>query len=371
MTAEGLTVVLLRLGVENKLKTWAATDLPTRWLDPYMRGGDCQVFSYDPLIIYVPDWIIRYKPVALLRVLRQFSNRNIYLLILLSWAHDNPYLIKQLTLWQERHLRRYPRHRIIFMANSEAEHRMMTAAGLMSAWVSHNAFVSPAIFRYLQESDKRFDAVYDARVDPFKRHKLAAAIESLALITARSQDGETYMRSIRRILTQAYWFNDPLPSDYRVLSLSEINAALNQCRVGLCLSAEEGAMYASIQYLLAGLPIVSTQSRGGRDEFFAPDYVRIVDDNMEAVAAGVKDMCECPVPPEEIRHRTLEKIEQHKIRLFELLDTICSAEGLHVDLRQSWDSWAVRILSVNATPDVIRKHINDAAISQCVSPRKL
>jgi glycosyltransferase involved in cell wall biosynthesis len=248
------------------------------------------------------------------------------------------------------------------MANSEAEHRMLTAAGLVSVWVNHNAFVSPAIFRNLQESNKHFDAVYDARVDPFKRHKLAAAIESLALITAPSQHDESYTRSIRRILTQAYWFNDPLASDYRVMSLSEINAAINQCRVGLCLSATEGAMYASMQYLLAGLPIVSTESRGGRDEFFDSDYVRIVADRADAVAAGVREMRDCPVSATEIRRRTLEKVEQHKTRLFELLDNICATEGCRVDLRCRWDSWTSCTLSYPATPAAIRKRIESAAI---------
>ncbi len=125
-------------------------------------------------------------------------------------------------------------------------------------------------------------------------------------------------------------------------------------------------MLASIQYLLAGLPIVSTQSRGGRDEFFAPDYVQIVADNADAVAAGVRKMRECPVSPEEIRRRTLEKIEQHK----ELLNTICSTEGLHADWHQRWDSWTVKMF-VNVTPNVIRKHIENAAISQCISPREM
>lgn len=364
--------MFIRLGIENKLKTWAATALPTRWLEPYIRGGDCIVFSSNPLIIYVTDWIIRSRAAALLSALRTFKRQTVYLLIHLSWIHNIPRRIKQLTLLQARHLRRFPRHRMIFMANSELEYQMLTASGLESAFVSHNAFVSPTIFRILPESEKRFDAVYDARISPFKRHNLAVKIQSLALITARAPylHDESYTRFIRNILPQAHWFNDPLAADYRWMSFADINTALNQCRVGLCLSAEEGAMLASIQYLLAGLPIVSTQSHSGRDEFFAPDYVQIVGDNAEDVAAGVRKMRECPVPPEEIRRCTLEKIEQHKLRLFELLDAICSAEGLHVDLRQRWDYWTVRLFD-NVTPDVIRKHIEDAAISQCISPREI
>jgi hypothetical protein len=354
----------MRLRLEKIFQTWNAASLPTRLFEPYMRGGDCLVFSSDPLIIYVPDWVIRYRPVALLSVLRQFRHRTIHLLIELSWAHDNPWLIKQLTLWQARHLRRYPRHKVIFIANSELEHQMLAAAGLETAWVNHNAFVSPAIFRPLPKSEKRFDAVYDARINPFKRHNLAAGIESLALITARVpyHHDKSYTLSIRNILPQAHWFNDPLSADYQWMSHPDINAAINQCRVGLCLSAEEGAMVASMQYLLAGLPIVSTESRGGRDEFFNPDYVRIVADSVDAVAAGVREMRDCPMPAMEIRRRTLEKIEQHKTRLFELLKAICLSEGFHSDLLCQWDSWAASPFSDCVTPATIRKRIETATI---------
>jgi glycosyltransferase involved in cell wall biosynthesis len=255
------------------------------------------------------------------------------------------------------------------MANSETEQHMLAKAGLKTVWVNQNIFVSPTIFRILPESEKRFDAIYDARISSFKRHKLAAEIASLALITARVpyHHNESYIHSIKLILPQAYWFNDPLATDYQWMSLSEINAAINQCRVGLCLSAEEGAMFASMQYLLAGLPIVSTASRGGRNEFFSPDYVRIVADSVEAIAAGVREMSNCPVPPGEIRRRTLEKVERHKTRLFELLDSICSDKHWRVNMRSSWNSWMHSPNSI-ATPAAIRNRIERAATITTASP---
>ena len=48
-------------------------------------------------------------------------------------------------------------------------------------------------------------------------------------------------------------------------------------QVGLCLSKSEGAMFASIEYLLCGLPIVSTKSVGGRDIFFTDENCIIAD----------------------------------------------------------------------------------------------
>ena len=115
-----------------------------------------------------------------------------------------------------------------------------------------------------------------------------------------------------------------------------------------------------MQYLLAGLPVVSTPSRGGRDEFFHPEYARIVADNSEAVAAGVTEMRDCPVKADEIRLRTLDKIEQHKTRLFELLDSICPDEDWRSDMRRRWDSWTYLPVPL-VTPSAIRQYIKNAS----------
>ncbi|MFN7987382.1 MAG: hypothetical protein U0529_07920 [Thermoanaerobaculia bacterium] len=336
--------------------------LPIRQLEGRMRGGTCVVLSADPLVLEARDWVLAEVPGALLPVFRQYRYRPVTLLVSLSWARDDSWHVDQLARWKARHLRRHPNHRMIFLANSEAEHRMMTARGLGSAWVSHNAFVSPATFRPLPGCGKRFDAVYDARVCPFKRHGLAAGIESLALVTARVEEyhDAAYVRSVREILPGAHWFNDPLAADYRSFGGEEINDAVNQARVGLCLSAVEGAMLASVQYLLAGLPVVSTASRGGRDEFFDPEYVRIVADEPEAVAAGVRELASCPVPPEKIRRRTLERMARHESRLFEILDAICFAEGKPNVPRSRWPSWAAAQGTPMVGADEIRRRIENA-----------
>lgn len=49
-------------------------------------------------------------------------------------------------------------------------------------------------------------------------------------------------------------------------------------------------MRASMEYLLAGLPIVSTRSVGGRERYFGTAYTRVVAPNPDAVAAAVADL---------------------------------------------------------------------------------
>jgi hypothetical protein len=71
-------------------------------------------------------------------------------------------------------------------------------------------------------------------------------------------------------------------------------------------------------------------------------------------------MAACPVPPEEIRRRTLEKVARHEDRLFELLDAICFAEGRPRVPRSRWASWTGPYPTGKVAADEIRKRIDYA-----------
>ena len=149
------------------------------------------------------------------------------------------------------------------------------------------------IFKPISDIRKKYDAVYDARFIEFKRHYLATRINSLALIYAQNHFTEQdwhFFNKTKSELARAHYFNRSDSGEYQNLSPEDIAKCLNECRVGLCLSAVEGAMYASVQYLLCGLPVVSTKSLGGRDVFFDDHYVSLVEPDPEAVKQGVEDL---------------------------------------------------------------------------------
>jgi glycosyltransferase involved in cell wall biosynthesis len=74
-------------------------------------------------------------------------------------------------------------------------------------------------------------------------------------------------------------------------------------------------MFACCEYLLSGLPIVTTPSRGGRDVFFHSDYVEVVEETPEAVASGVARLIARNLDPEMIRNRTYQLFMEHRARL--------------------------------------------------------
>jgi len=231
----------------------------------------------------------------------------------------------------------HPRHRIVVLCSTESERRRLGAAGIEGIFCSHNALVDESIFRITSE-EKRYDAIYNAQMAPFKRHKLARNVESLALLAYFDgvRSTKEYYFETKRQLRSALWLNEA--GDRTPLKRMEVEAvvtALNRARVGLCLSAKEGAMYASIEYMLCGLPIVSTRSRGGRDEFFDDRYVVMVRATADAVRRGVAEAMHRAAPPALVREETLKKIAPHRERFTDFLDSVlidsgCSPGGAKV-----------------------------------------
>ncbi len=105
------------------------------------------------------------------------------------------------------------------------------------------------------------------------------------------------------------------------------------------MSAVEGANYATVEYMLTGLPVVSTESIGGRSEFFDDDYVKVVDADPKAVARGVREMIDRDIDPELIRRRTLEKVERHRSVFVDLLQGFCDEDGVLRDMRAEWPTY--------------------------------
>jgi glycosyltransferase involved in cell wall biosynthesis len=158
---------------------------------------------------------------------------------------------------------------------------------------------------------------------------LAREVRSLSLISYKyaMNFDHSYADATRKHLAHATWINDPQSPTYKMLDASEVAAHLNAARVGLCLSSEEGAMYASIQYLLCGLPVVSTRSIGGRDVLFNETDCLIVDDNPRAVADGVREMIGRKLPPAEVRARAIAAMEIHRSAFADTVQRFLNESG--------------------------------------------
>jgi glycosyltransferase involved in cell wall biosynthesis len=220
-------------------------------------------------------------------------------------------------------LRKYPKHRIVMMCSEKFVEEIFRAEGVEAIFCNHNCLVDENTFKIDPHAVKKYDALYNATMSGYKRHQLAAKVQSLALITYRypGTHAKDYEKEVLPLLAHATWLVDAHKDSEKALP-TEVAAYCNQSRVGLCLSDKEGAMLASMEYLLCGLPVVTTKNIGGRDEFFEPEYVEWVEDDPDAVKAGVENVLARAPVPEYIRQRALAKVEEHRQRARDLLKDI-------------------------------------------------
>lgn len=318
---------------------------PKRYLSADLDSAYYSVISSDPPIFHVAHWMdeqLRLNA-SLDPIFEYLKNESAWFLYTWYWHIEARERVKMVKRYEQAHRRQYPRHRFIHLCNSPAQYEAFCAQGLRAVFCNQNGLVDEGIFRVIPEVEKRYDAIYDARFKSYKRHELCAEIDSLALIYIFQAliDDPAEAESIRQSLRHAHYFNHEegrADGAYRNLSTDEVAPCLNEARVGLCLSAEEGAMYASIQYLLCGLPVVSTPSVGGRDVFFDEETSLIVDPTPEAVRRGVAEMAGRRLDPERVRAITLARVQRHRESFKGVVQSIYQEAGVsHRDYAKEWN----------------------------------
>ncbi|MBX7174809.1 MAG: hypothetical protein K1X72_27785 [Pyrinomonadaceae bacterium] len=298
------------------------------------------IISLDPPIFYVARYLSEISNFTdSFKILFDFLKpRKAYFL----FAHDSPFSIeaaKSVAKLEDEHRRIYENFEFIHLCNYETQIELFESLGLKTIFCNHNAMVDENIFKPLPFVKKEFDAVYDARLQPFKRHYLAAQVKSIGLIyySVPTKDEADYFKEIKETFQHAVFFNHLENGIYHTLTAEKVNDCLNKCCVGLCLSDGDGAQYSSIQYLLAGLPVVETESFGGRDVFFDKEFTVRVLPNKEAVAKGVQEMIARNTSPADIRQKTLEKMQLHRQNFISLIQNIYEIEGIKRNFAAEWN----------------------------------
>jgi glycosyltransferase involved in cell wall biosynthesis len=264
----------------------------------------------------------------------KYGNLPAGFLIYPTWTIAGEARASQVVAAAQAHLEKYPSHHLIYLCSAAEESDRLAAGGLECQLLNTNCLISEHIFRPLADSPMDFDAIYNARFDARKRHYLASQIDRVAYISYEVEmAGQT--RSEQRELLLEHTLRHPAhvlinPTDNGSpisLTQEEVNAALNRAAVGLCLSGVEGANLASMEYLLSGLPVVSTPSIGGRDVYFDHEYCTICDPEPGAVRHAVESFLSRRIPREYIRERTLAKIEEPRQQFLSLVNDLSERLG--------------------------------------------
>ena len=265
------------------------------------------VLNREPLILCAYDNDLLKAAGAFRRAL---PRKPAWWFLQFGWQHETDALADSFAAALHAVREKTPWWNFVVLTNTPAEAEQMRQRGVEACFCHQNAFLDPE--RYpLADVPRRYDAIYVARITPFKRHALAAKIASLRLIGDYSMREKPYFEEIMRLLPQADWS--------RRCRSRRISRAMAGAHCGLALSAEEGAMFVSAEYLLAGIPVVDTASLGGRDRLLPEFAVRKVADTPEAVAEAVAFWREYGPEPRALREGFLALAAPHRQVLRDLI----------------------------------------------------
>lgn len=276
----------------------------------------CFVLSRSPMIVFSYDRDFTSRKAEFLR---EFAGRGpIHLFLLLGWQHETPKMAEPFAKELTEAMQELPSLSITVLANSAGEVETLTRLGIRTILCQQNAFIDERKYPIIKR-EKIYDAIYIARITPFKRHHLAEKVSSLRLIGDFYESERPYVDKTLSGLKHAAYT--------RQVKSSRIPGEISKAKCGLCLSCEEGAMFVSAEYLLCGIPIVDTANLGGRKTIYPPFACKEVADTPEAVAEAVAEYAKSTPEPETIRHAVIGNMEKYRETLRSELNRILTEHG--------------------------------------------
>tara|TARA_R100000008_G_scaffold57890_1_gene35837 strand:- start:321 stop:1295 length:975 start_codon:yes stop_codon:yes gene_type:complete len=202
------------------------------------------------------------------------------------------------------------------MHNSLDEMARALEYGFRGDFINHNAWLDEDKFKIL-DCPKKYDALYVARRIAVKRHYLASGIKNLALAAGGwVNKNEKVELPICK--------NDP----NKYYNRTEIVKLINESSCGLCLSEVEGACFSSSEYLLCGVPVVSTPSKGGRDIWYNINNSILTEPKIESVSKAVELIKQKQFCPQTIREEHIKKMSLFRGKFVQELAYVFDKYGI-------------------------------------------
>jgi hypothetical protein len=268
------------------------------------------------------------------------------------WTVETPYEIMKLVYILTRNRILFPNIEVSFLCNTEKELKILRLLGISAAYCNSNSFVDEKVFYIEPDNKKQYNAVYNAVLSRFKRHFLCRLVENVVFVTYNFQN-TAYKQNLDKILSNPQWANYKFGNDPRFLNNEQLRIIYNHAKVGLALSSVEGAMYSSTEYLLCGLPVVSTKSKGGRDIFYNSDNSIICNADEKSVNNAVAKLIRISPDPALIREGVVKIMQEHRARFFKHINSIIRENGHCHKIEDTWHIWYVNKLRNDISADSI------------------
>ncbi|MCE8009861.1 glycosyltransferase [Aestuariivita sp.] len=216
----------------------------------------------------------------------------------------------------------FPQHTYVLLVNDPDDISIKeTLDPSIAVYVcGEHALASTDIFQHNPVS-RRYDAVYIAQNHAGKRIDLACKIDTVCLISRgfSSVDAEAKAALFRTLYCPNITIGD--------LVAEQVAEFLNASGVGLILSEREGQNRATIEYLLCGLPVVTTANVGGRDRFLVPANSIYTLPDPQTIADAVSYVIRSDFDRQAVAQLATQSVHRERKWLSHIVDSTLESHG--------------------------------------------
>ena len=331
-------------GKEVSIYTWPNPSFPFHY---YFKNDKCRIFILEN-ISHNFLW---------LKEARNYIRTTDYFFVISGWYANKHVADLAKTIIDHLML---DKGQFIVMCNDFKELQHYLDSGFTSSIIlNHNAWLDENLYKTLN-LPKAYDAILIGRADKCKRLSLANQVKNLALVTGQVRYGNDLVDLPPHI-----------NNDDKRLNLNEIIEIINKSRCGLCLSSVEGACYSSSEYLLCGIPVVSTSSLGGRDIWYEEDNSIICGDSPNDIENAVEQIKKRTFHPDKIRKRHIS-LSNHFRTIFvnKLNDILRNNNITDIDAKQYFEhNYVNKMKSSSNNDEVIRFLKGDASFKNVAAQK--
>lgn len=214
---------------------------------------------------------------------------------------------------------------VIVCCNENGESILLNKLGVTAYHLNQNLHLPENVYRPMDGFSQAYDAIYVAQAKKFKRMHLARDVKRLYILTYsckfRTPEGGYDLHAFEPRLSHCDYNREFIRTNEEICQLY----AKSVC--GLALSKKEGAMWASMEYLMSGIPVVTTKNTGGRDQYLDSECAIWVKPTVASVREGVEFFVKNPPDRQAIRESVLVKVKKERRNFLIVLNTHLSKNG--------------------------------------------
>ena len=270
----------------------------------YLNDPLCRIFIIENLQ-HNFRWLSKYR--------KGIKETDCFLVIIGCYYHE--WLVNEAKTMLDHLDLNVSQFHILF--NDERDQKIFKDKGFQGQIINQNAWIDENLVMQVRKAQKEYDGIYVGRRSAVKRHMLASRVSRLAIVA-----GDNHGNNIAPIPNTSYLNSMPLSPD-------EVCDRINMSCSGLILSEKEGACFASSEYLLCGVPVVSTISEGGRDIWYNEYNSKIVEPCPIQIAEAVEFFKSHTPDPNKIRRMHIEQATEFRFRFSLLVRTILANNDIN------------------------------------------